>query len=104
MLGYTLAVAAKRARRAAGVSWPMDQSGWMAWDEDHLAEGFRHSSGEIGADGVWASLPDGPLPWQEATCRWARCLFKITSRDEFWLRPQRDVHPCGRQGTSVRTV
>ncbi len=28
MLGYTLAVAAKRARGAAGVSWPMDQCGW----------------------------------------------------------------------------
>ena len=28
MLGYTLAVAAKRARGAAGVSWPLHQCGW----------------------------------------------------------------------------
>lgn len=46
MLGYTLAVAAKRARGAAGVSWPMEQSGWMAWDADHPAEGFLQHLGQ----------------------------------------------------------
>ena len=37
-LAYTLAVAAKRARGAAGVSWPLHQCGWMAWDADHPEE------------------------------------------------------------------
>ena len=40
------------SRGASGVSWPKDQCGWMAWDEDHLAESFRHFSAEVEADGV----------------------------------------------------
>ncbi|MSU03813.1 MAG: hypothetical protein EXS23_01060 [Pedosphaera sp.] len=35
------------------MSWPMDQCGWMAWDEDHLAEGFRHCPCEEGTTGSW---------------------------------------------------
>jgi hypothetical protein len=54
-------------RGASGVSWLMDQCSWMVRGEDHLAWGFRHSSGEIGADGVWASF--STLATEEAGIR-----------------------------------
>ena len=67
------------SRGASGVSWPMDQSGWMAWDEDHPAEDFRHSSVEIGADGVWASF--STLATEEAgipSRRGRNCVFSYS--------------------------
>ncbi len=46
----------------------MDQFGWMAWDKDHLAKGFRHSTGEGEAGEARASF--STLPTEEAgICR-----------------------------------
>ena len=44
------------SRGISGVSWLGGQCGWMAWDEDYLAQGFRHSSEEREAGEAWASF------------------------------------------------
>ena len=62
------------SRGASGVSWHGGQCGWMAWDGDHLAQGFRHSSEERVAGEAWASFKtlateDAGIPNRRAVSR-----------------------------------
>jgi len=90
-------------RGATGVSWPMDQCGWMAWDEDHLAWGFRHSTGAGEAGEAWASFntfatEDAGIPNRRAVSRrptpWA-FNWRISSRRSARVdgRPNRTPRP-----------
>ena len=91
------------SRGISGVSWPMDQCGWMAWDEYYLAQGFRHSSEERVAGEAWASFntlatEDAGIPNRRAVSRrptpWA-FNWRISSRRSARVngRPNRTPWP-----------